>query len=251
MASNQTLTVGNSAKLFCLRWIERYVQEDDRRNTHILDIGCGAGLNFKELLKRFPTVHYVGVEPSAKDVLSARENLRGLNATVIRGGGYRLYERLQRKFDLVVSFSVLEHVYKRVEYLLSAKKCLKDKGYFLINYDAGHFVRNRERLKNLLGPVLARFGVERFYQSRVYEDFFHRTVEELGFEIIDAKFFNSELKGVFKVVQDSKRTEYMNRWLELELWLNDIGVDYDDSKAKYFGTRNFILALTGRGDRIS
>jgi hypothetical protein len=50
---------------------------------------------------------------------------------------------------------------------------------------------------------------------------------------------------VYKLIPESQRTAYMERWLELELWLNEIGVVYDDSKAEYFGTRNYILSPTG------
>jgi SAM-dependent methyltransferase len=235
------LSVGNSAKLYCLNRIEEYSQQRDRLS--ILDLGSGTALGFVPLLKKYPTIRYVGVEPSKSACLQAERNLDGLNGTIINAYGYGVHSKLQQEFDVVVSFSVLEHVYKRAEYLRSAKECLKNDGYFLINYDAGHFVMGtqRDRIKNVVGPLLARFGVERYYQSFVKEQEFRNIVKSLGFKIIDEKFFNTGLKGVYKLIPEPTRPDYMEKWLDLELWLNESGIVYDDNKASSFVTRNFIM----------
>ena len=138
------LLSGNSAKLYCLNWIRRYILGNNEE-IKILDLGCGGGLDFVKLLKSHNRVTYVGVDPSKEACNRAQENLKGLNARIINSLGYDIYNKLKEKFDIVVSFSTLEHVYKRVSYLTSAKKCLKDGGYFLINYDAGHFIFSKER----------------------------------------------------------------------------------------------------------
>jgi len=65
--------------------------------------------------------------------------------------------------------------------------------------------------------------------------------ETVGLKIIEDKFFNTGLKGTYKAIPNSQKAEYMNKWLEMELWLNELGIDYNDAKAKFFGTRNFIL----------
>lgn len=209
-------------------------------------MGCGTALNFANLLRKHPEIYYVGIEPSKGSWRKAQANLEGLNADVINDHAYGLYKKLERDFEIVVSFSALEHIYKRVEYLHSAKNCLKTDGYFLINYDSGHFLHGDvgEHLKSKIGPILARFGIERYYQSFVKEKNFIKTIKGLGFEIIESKFFNSHLKGIYKLVPQSKRLKYMQKWLEFELWLNDLGIVYDDSKAKLLGTRNFILRLS-------
>jgi SAM-dependent methyltransferase len=234
------LSSGNAAKLYCLNWIRQYISEKNEE-VKILDLGCGAGLNFVKLLKSHNSVTYVGVDPSKEACNRAQENLEGLNARIFNSPGYDIYDKLKEKFDIVVSFSVLEHVYKRVDYLASAKECLKDGGYFLINYDAGHFLYGKERLITAIGQFLARFGVEKYYQSLVKESDFLKMIQEIGFKIFDAKFFNTSLKDTYKVIPESHKADYMNRWLEFELWLNNLGINYDDSQARFFGTRNFIL----------
>ena len=235
------LTVGNSAKLYCLNWIDAYAKRGGA--ISILDLGCGTARNFLPLLRKYPAIRYVGVEPSAEACQAARQNLEGLAETIVNANGYAVQEKLHEQFDLVVSFSVLEHVYRRESYLRSAKESLKPGGSFLINYDAGHFVlgTRRDRIKNVVGPILARFGVEQYYQSFVREAEFRRIVQSLGLKIADEKFFNSGLKGVYKLIPEAEHAAYTEKWLEFELWLNQSGIAYDDAKARAFVTRNFIL----------
>jgi SAM-dependent methyltransferase len=208
----------------------------------ILDLGCGTALKFVNFLRLYPQISYVGVEPSKDSCLKAQQNLNGLNARVVNSLGYHVYENLREKFDIVVSFSVLEHVYRRLDYLSSAKACLKEDGYFLINYDAGHFIHGKEKLITTIGQAIARFGIDRYYQSFVKEEDFLRMLESIRFKVVEKKFFNTSLKGAYKVIPESKRADYMKKWLQFELWLNKLEIEYDDSKARFFGTRNFILA---------
>lgn len=233
------LSYGNSAKLYCLNWIDNYVK--DKKEITILDLGSGISLNFVSLLKKYSSIHYTGVEPSPKAVKVAKNRLEGLNATIINDNGYNLFQKLAAKFDIITSFSALEHVYRRRDYLNSAKECLKPHGYFLINYDAGHFISGKERLINIFGPILARFGIERFYQSFVRENEFFGIIKDIGLKITDAKFFNSNLKGIYKIIPTAHQDEFMKRWLEFEIFLNQSGIAYDDSLARYFYTRNFVL----------
>jgi len=91
-------------------------------------------------------------------------------------------------------------------------------------------------------PILAQLGIERYYQSFVKERHFLRMIDDVGFTIIDAKFFNAySLKGAYKVAPQDRRFDYMRQWLAFELELNELGIHYTDSLAGCFGTRNFIL----------
>lgn len=238
------LTVGNTAKLYCLNWIEARVRASAEA-VHILDLGCGTGQNFVQLLKRYPAAHYVGVEPSAEACHQAEASLKGLNATIIQDYAYdAVRPKLPRPdYDVIVSFSVFEHVYQRLDYLRLIKACLKPDGHALINYDAGHFHSTywKERVKNIIGPLLARLGNQRYYQAFVREADFRWMVAEAGLKITEAKSFNTPLKGIYRHIPEAQRGEYMRRWLALELWLNEVGIEYDDSLSSAWFTRNFIL----------
>lgn len=240
------LTEGNAAKLYCLNWIENYVR--GKTSVTILDLGCGRALNFVKLLQKYPQVRYVGIEPSPLDCEKARQNMAGLNATITNGYAYDVYGKLvEEQFDLVVSFSVFEHVYRRLAYLRAAKDCLKPDGFFIINYDAGHFVQPvnlKERAKNVIGPIMARLGQERYYQAFVPEADFQRMVAQLDLKVIEARSFNTRLKGIYKLIPTDQRPEYMQKWLEFEDWLNNLHVPYQDEQAHTWFTRNFILKHT-------
>lgn len=231
---------GNAAKLYCLKHIEKLIAAAPSQ-VRILDLGCGDAGLFVDLLRAYPTVQYVGVEPSLKAARAARRNLEGLGADVLHMPGYALEGKVA---DIVVSFSVLEHVYNRRRYLECAKRNLAPHGHFFINYDAGHFRRDaglRDRMKTAVGPVLAALGWERYYQSFVSEDSFRSLIASIGFEPVDVKFFNSCLKSIYRHVPDTGRREIARQWLELELALNDSGLRYTDALADLFSTRNYIL----------
>lgn len=241
------LTEGNAAKLYCLNWIADYAT--DKSEVSILDLGSGRSGNFVKLLQQFPQVRYVAIEPSSADCDHARRATAGLNATIVNGYAYEVQGRLvQEQFDLVTSFSVLEHVYRRLDYLKAVKSCLKPGGTCLINYDAGHFVAPanlRERVKNVVGPLLARLGRERYFQAFVREADFQTMLGQVGLKAIESKSFNTHLKGVYRHIPAADRPEFMQRWLDMELWLNERDIHYDDSKARTWFTRNFLLSHAG------
>lgn len=240
----KALTTGNTAKLYCLNWIKNYI-EAHGDNIRILDVGSGTSGNFVALLQHYPDVTYVGIEPYEAACEQARRDLQGNHVTIIHDSAYDIMGRLvDSPFDIIVSFSVMEHVVQRQRFLDSVAACLSDDGYFLINYDAGHFVHPgsmKERVKNIVGPVLANFGVERYFQKFVHENNFEEMVQQSGMKIAEAKSFNTSLKGIHKIVPDTHKDEHLQRWLDYELWLNEIGTPYNDNLAKYWVTRNFVI----------
>jgi SAM-dependent methyltransferase len=245
----ELLTSGNSAKLYCLNAIAKFIVERQGQIT-ILDLGCGEALNFVRLLQANPSVRYIGLDPDLKACQRARSHLSGLNANILNAYAYNAYEVLREQFDVIVSFSVFEHVYRRQRYLQTLKACLKAAGRIFINYDAGHFLSPvgesfsiRDRIRDFLRPISAKLGAENYYQAFVREQDFRCWIKEAGLTILEAKFFNLyTLKSVYKIVPEAHRSSYMQRWLDFEEELNQMDIQYTDAMAKYFGTRNFILA---------
>lgn len=242
------LTLGNAAKLYCLNWIADRAADRASAPLTILDLGCGTAANFTGLLRRFPTIHYTGVEPSAAACEQARAALAGHDAAIITGYAYDgIRPRLPHAhYDIVVSFSVFEHVYRRQAYLNLVRTMLAPGGYALINYDSGHFQSRywKERLKTRIGPLLARLGQEGYYQAFVREADFRRMVAAAGLSIVEAKSFNTALKGMYKHIPDAERPAYMTRWLAFEEALNAAAIPYTDDKAALWYTRNFILTAS-------
>ena len=239
----ESLYGGNAAKSYCLSIVRESLQ-NSRGTMSILDLGCGAAKPFAALLREFKTMRYVGIEPYPNSFKQASENLKGLNAAVHPLYAYDLYPKLQEKFDIIISFSTMEHVYRRAQYLACAKECLKDTGRILMNYDSGHFTVSglRERINGRIGQVLAHVGYERYYQAFVKEKDFARLVEQTGLKIVESKSFNVHtLKGYYKKVPENQKAKFAERWVDFELSINELSVPYDDSQARIFGTRNFIL----------
>jgi trans-aconitate methyltransferase len=232
------LTRGNTAKLYCLQLIDRAAAETEGE-FRIVDLGCGSGSNFVELLRRRPNVRYVGVEPSRRAADEARRTLP--QAEIINQTAYDV--RVEPA-DAVVSFSVLEHVVHRARYLDAVRANLRPGGRVYLNYDSGHFVADAniaERAKALASRVLARIGSESRYRARVDEDEFRRLVDAAGLRVVDDKVFNTDVKRLFSLVPEDRRDAFMERWLGFELGLNEIGLDYRDELATIFRTRNVLL----------
>lgn len=229
------LVLGNAAKLYCLQWIDRLAAQHP--GLRVLDLGCGRGNTFEALLRERPDVRYVGVEPDREAADAARRTLP--QAEIVTGWGDAVE---LEPADAVVSFSVLEHVYRREAYIRSIARHLAPAGLAFVNYDAGHFVAGdaRERLRTLVAPVAARLGRADRYQSFVHEADFRRLAAAAGLEIVEAKSFNT-LKPVYHALPKERRAEFMEPWLALELAVNELDVDYRDELARVFRTRNFVL----------
>ncbi len=229
------LTRGNAAKLYCLQLIDEAATRAGGE-FRIVDLGCGDGRNFVELLRRRSNVRYVGVEPSRGAAQQARLLLP--RAEIVNESAY---DARLGPADAVVSFSVLEHVVDRVRYFEAVRANLGARGRVYLNYDSGHFGPNAsvgERTKAFAAAVLARLGNESRYRAPVSDEEFRDLVTAERLRIVDGKGFNTDLKRVYRDVADENQDAFMERWLAFELGLNAAGLRYDE---RVFWTRNVIL----------
>jgi cyclopropane fatty-acyl-phospholipid synthase-like methyltransferase len=235
--------VGNTAKLYCLQLIEQAAAATDG-DFLVLDLGCGTGSAFVELVRRRPNVRYVGVEPLRSAAEEARRLLPG--AEIINRSAYGLSVE---PAHAVVSFSVLEHVVDRPRYFEAVRSNLRPDGRVYLNYDSGHFVADAdlsERAKTFASHVLARVGSESRYRARVTTDDLDGLVADAGLRVTDDKVFNTDLKRLVPLIPDERRADFLERWLGFELGLNELGLTYSDELASLFRTRNVVLELAER-----
>jgi len=232
------LTTGNTAKLYCLQLIDRAAAEVEGE-FRIVDLGCGSGSNFLELLSRRPNVRYVGVEPLRGSAEAARRMLPGAEIINAAASGVRV-----EPAHAVVSFSVLEHVVDRQRYFESMRANLRRDGRVYLNYDSGHFVADAdllERAKALASRALARLGSESRYRRRVSANELRALVQRSGLRVVDDKFFNTDVKRLLPLVGAESRESFMERWLAFELGLNKLGLVYREELDVVFRTRNLVL----------
>jgi SAM-dependent methyltransferase len=232
-----TLPFGNTAKLYCLQLLDEAAAPAEGE-FRIVDLGCGDGRNFVDLLARHAHVRYVGVEPSRASAQQARRNLP--SAKIVNA---RAHELPPEPADAVVSFSALEHVVDRNRYMKAVAANLAPGGRVYLNYDSGHFTGAgfEERARSLAGRVLTLFGNEEHYRARVNGAEFDRLIADAGLTVVDDKLFNTDVKRLCASVEADRRDAFMERWLAFELELNGLGLSYSDELESIFRTRNVIL----------
>jgi SAM-dependent methyltransferase len=229
---------GNSAKDYCLQRAAALARA--RPDLVVVDLGCGDGRNVEPLLRAHPSLRYVGIDPSARAIDDARRRLAPYDAELTIGHAYDVELALA---DVVLSFSVLEHVYDRAPYVRSIARNLKPDGVALVNYDSGHFTIGAERWKGPVRRALARLGRDARFQAAVHEGELRRLAADAGLRIEEERFFNTHLKELSRLLPDDARHEFARRWLELELWLNE-RIEYRDELAPFLRTRNVVLKRT-------
>jgi SAM-dependent methyltransferase len=232
------LTVGNAAKLYCLRLLDEAAAERTGDEFRILDLGCGDGADFVELIRRRENVRYVGVEPSKAAAEAAARALP--SARIVNSPAYDIRGE---PADAVVSFSVLEHVVDRERYFDAVCANLAPGGRVYLNYDSGHFYNDAnagERARAVVGSVLARLGNESHYRAVVEDAELDSLLARNGLDVVDDKGFNTELKVAWRYVPDAQREAFMESWLAFELELNKHGIAY---RPHLYRTRNLVLSL--------
>jgi SAM-dependent methyltransferase len=146
----------------------------------VLEVGAGTGTITRKLVERYPNLHIVALEP-AENVFRDLESFAALTprVTALRqtladldppasGGG----------FDAALYLNVLEHIEHDAEELRAAAKALRPGGALL-----------------LFGPALSWLYSELDYKAGHYRrysvDGLRRLVEDAGFEVVRARYFDA------------------------------------------------------------
>lgn len=147
--------LGTSAKTI---FLERLF-EDETLNPHsnILDMGSGNSTSWTESFKKYPELHYTGIEPFKKSFDKALGSFGDLpNKTFHNTFAYDKIAGFG-EFDVCISLSVLEHV-KQVEKMLEKSiESVRSGGQVIHWYDLGHALHPcslKERFHVFLGTHL-------------------------------------------------------------------------------------------------
>ena len=104
-----------------------------KRNSRILDAGCGTGGNIK-ILSRFGNV--VGIDNSPEAIkFCKKRGFENVQLRDIKNTGFP-----SNSFDLIVALDLLEHLDNDIETLKEFYRILKKDGYILISVPAYQFL---------------------------------------------------------------------------------------------------------------
>jgi SAM-dependent methyltransferase len=204
---------GNAAKM---RIIKRLVS--DGQPKVIFDYGAGRGAGWAETLRLFPQLELIAYEPDPDSAQAFAAAVPSAKLLVGDAKGVSV------SADVIVSFSVFEHVADRAAYLSHAYRALKPGGSFFLNYDDGHFRQpglTFDNVRNRLAPVLPAIGLTRYYQATVAQADADSMVKDAGFEIVADRYENLEgMKRLARTVPLAARADFASLWLDLEARLD-------------------------------
>lgn len=112
---------------FAFRLLKKYLSR--RQDLEILEIGTGSGFFLDFAREVFPKSRFSGVEYDER--LLAETASRAPHANLIQGNAEN-FDLGQGRFDLVVSFQVIEHLYNPGAMLDNVRAHLKPGGLFLV-----------------------------------------------------------------------------------------------------------------------
>jgi SAM-dependent methyltransferase len=219
------IIVGNCAKYYVQKNIAAILEKRiaEGRPTTIVDMGCGDGSKWRWLAEKGwgDRVRYVGFDLNAAAISRAKRTFP--RWTFVAAPAYAT-DQIVAEADLVVSFSTLEHVYKRKLFLEAARSVMTGSSLFYLNYDNGHFLGCTEWKRNIFGPLLARLGMERFYQAVVWQGEIEPLLKEVGFEAVEELNFHQATSKRFHEVFSGlpAMPQYMDAWLDYELRVNTL-----------------------------
>jgi len=112
---------------FAFRLLNKYLTQ--RHDLQILEIGTGSGFFLEFAKESFPNSRFSGVEYDER--LLAESALRAPHASLIQGNAEN-FSFEKGRYDLVVSFQVIEHLYNPSSMLENVRTHLKPGGIFLV-----------------------------------------------------------------------------------------------------------------------
>lgn len=179
-------------------------------DARLLELGCGRAEMASRLLKEFPSLTYVGIEPDTGAFMEAKKNLPSdVHATLLRGFGYGDVQEqaLQTPFDFVISLSVLEHVKDLERFLAYAARMTKPGGEVIHLYDLGHSLYPsgiKEWIQTkICSTSLLKFVPETKVARYLATEDVRRIIETTGCRVEEITFHNMRSHvALLKAVQD-------------------------------------------------
>ena len=117
---------------FGLSCIADYLSNDSE-NFNVLEIGCGTGILLSKIAKEYSNISFEGIEPFNQGFEEKAKFFKDLNNQnlIIHNVGYEKF-LANKKFDLIYSINVFEHIKNWKDFLIVVPKLLKEGGKCII-----------------------------------------------------------------------------------------------------------------------
>jgi ubiquinone/menaquinone biosynthesis C-methylase UbiE len=157
-----------NSKEYFFDQVIKEIQKNTNKPIRVLELGCGTAPYVKTLIEMYPNLEYVGVEPITASFTKAQQNLLGVpRSKVFLQLGYGSVEGIDdESFDIVISFSVLEHVKQLDRFIEMAARYTKKDGLMVHRYDLGHALyptNIKEKVHVWLGNTIPAILPERTF----------------------------------------------------------------------------------------
>nr|MBQ4319017.1 class I SAM-dependent methyltransferase [Clostridia bacterium] len=127
--------------------------------VHILDLGCGTGLELEKYFKLAPDAHVTGIDLAPGMLGALKKKFHGFDIDLICGSYFDVPFGIA-EYDAAVSVESLHHFTQemKIQLYIKLRESLKDGGYFILtdyfslteDEELGHFAE-LERLKKEQG----------------------------------------------------------------------------------------------------
>ena len=162
-------------------------------DSHVLDLGCGTGLELAEYYKLCPSAKVTGIDLSGGMLAELKRKFADKDLQLIHGSYFDV-PLGENAFDAAVSVESLHHFTKAEKLPLYAKlrAALKENGYFILT-DYFALSDDEERIhRQALIDLKAKEGI---CDDEIYHYDTPLTIEHEGEALIEAGFSSVEVMG--------------------------------------------------------
>jgi 2-polyprenyl-3-methyl-5-hydroxy-6-metoxy-1,4-benzoquinol methylase len=152
------------------RWEFSEAQKDLVGTQSLIEIGCGEGKFLKKIHNIVPCI--IGIEYNEHAIKTARDN------------GFTIYtsdEYIEKKFDAIIAFHVLEHMANPINFIQSLSNMINDHGkiYLSVPNQDGPIQFIEPCIHNMPPHHATRWHAKTF---KVLADRLHLSIEKIEFE---------------------------------------------------------------------
>ena len=221
--------------LFAFSEIEKILKS--HKINRVLEVGCGTGILLKELKDNYKDIEFVGLDPNqsgfhnyedvSKKILDFDNSINIIKSTI------ESFDN-QKKYDLIFSFNVFEHVKNQNQYIINTMNLLTNGGKNMIfapNYDF---------------PYEPHFIIPIIFNKKITRKIFEKKIKNHETKTQEIGLWDAlHLTGKKKIELFLKKKNF-NYFFDNEIMIKMIDRALDD---KYFRKRQGIaakIAVLGR-----